>query len=154
MPRSQRIILLVLAAVVVLVAVLVIPALTESGNESDGVVERTVTQTVPADTSGTTATTPTEPPKPEGPVDRTINVRDGKPRAGVVKLSYRKGETVNIVVTSDTTDEVHVHGYDITKNVSAGAKTRIRFKADAEGIFEIEMHHSAQQIASLLVNPS
>ena len=26
---------------------------------------------------------PTEPPKPEGPVDRTINVRDGKPRAGV-----------------------------------------------------------------------
>lgn len=143
--------LLLLAAAVVLIAVLVIPALTETGNEGDDVGPATVTRTV---TTGATTTTVTEPPERGRPTVRTINVRGGKPRAGVQKLSYRKGQTVNVVITSDTADEVHVHGYDIYTDVPAGGRARVRFKADAAGIFEIEMHGSGQQIASLRVNPA
>jgi len=148
--RTQRAVLLLLAAAVMLIAVLLIPALTETGNEGDA-GPATVTRTV---TTGGKATTVAEPPKRRRPTVRTINVRGGKPRAGVVKLSYRQGQTVNLVVTSDTADEVHVHGYDITKNVPAGGRARVRFKADAAGIFEIEMHDSGEQIASLRVNPA
>jgi len=151
MTRAQRVVLLLLAAAVVLVAVLLIPALTETGNQGDDVGPATVTRTV---TIGATATTVTEPPKRKRPTARTINVRGGKPRAGIQKLSYRKGQTVNLVITSDTADEVHVHGYDIDKDVPAGGRARVRFKADAAGIFEIEMHGSGQQIASLRVNPT
>jgi len=149
--RTQRAVLLLLAAAVVLIAVLLIPALTETGNEGDDVGPATVTRTV---TTGAMTTTVTEPTKRRRPTARTIDVRGGKPRAGVVKLSYPQGQTVNLVVTSDTADEVHVHGYDITKNVPAGGRARVRFKADAAGIFEIEMHDSGEQIASLRVNPA
>jgi hypothetical protein len=151
MSRTQRVVLLLLAAVVVLIAVLLIPALTETGNEADDTGSpRTVTRTV---TTGGASTTITEAPKRRRPTARTIVVRGGKPRGGVHKLSYRQGQTVNLVITSDTADEVHVHGYDIEKEIPAGGSARVRFKADAAGIFEIELHHSEQQIASLRVNP-
>jgi len=149
MSRTQRVVLLLLAAAVLLIAVLLIPALTETGNESDDVGPATVTRTV---TTGATTTTVTEPER-RRPTARTINVRGGKPRGGVQTLRYRQGQTVNLVITSDTADEVHVHGYDITKQVAAGGRARVRFKADAAGIFEIETHHSGEQIASLRVNP-
>ena len=58
------------------------------------------------------------------------------------------------MITSDAADEIHVHGYDIYEDVPAGGRARVRFKADAAGIFEIEMHGSGQQIASLRVNPA
>lgn len=153
MPAKQRVVLLVLAAAVVLVAVFVVPALTDSDDEGDGGVQTTVTQTATTPATGTNPTTVTEQPQRERPSARTIVVRGGKPRGGVQELSYRRGQTVDLVITSDTADEVHVHGYDVTKPIPAGGRARVRFAADAEGIFEIELHGSGQQIASLRVNP-
>ena len=150
MTRAQRVVLLLLAAAVLLVAVLLIPALTETGNEGDDVGPATVTRTV---TAGETTTTVTEPPKRERPTARTINVRGGKPRAGIQKLSYRKGQTVNLVITSDTADEVHVHGYDITREVAAGGSARFDFPADLEGKYEVELEQRGTKLAELSISP-
>ena len=56
-------------------------------------------------------------------------------------------------VRSPEDEEVHIHGYDITKDVKAGQTARISFKATIDGIFEIEFEHSGTQIAELRVDP-
>ena len=48
---------------------------------------------------------------------------------------------------------MHVHGYDIEKNVPAGKTVVFSFPAKLEGVFDVESHVSEQQIAQLRVNP-
>ncbi len=45
-------------------------------------------------------------------------------------LTYNKGEQVRFKVDSDVSDEVHVHGYDIMKDVKAGGSVSFDFPAD------------------------
>jgi hypothetical protein len=91
--------------------------------------------------------------KPEKPVLATIVVRNGAPVGGVEELEYSAGEQVRFRVSSNEADEVHVHGYDIEEEVPAGGAATLSFQADLEGIFEVELHHSEEQIAELRVNP-
>ncbi|MFN8162742.1 MAG: hypothetical protein U0R26_02725 [Solirubrobacterales bacterium] len=39
---------------------------------------------------------------------------------------------------SDVSDEVHVHGYDLMKDVKAGGTVEFDFPASIEGVFEAE----------------
>jgi hypothetical protein len=80
-------------------------------------------------------------------------IKDGKPDGGIAEISVDEGETVRFKVTSPVADEVHVHGYDVEKEVPAGGTAVVAFPADIEGIFEVELHHSEEQIAELRVNP-
>lgn len=104
------------------------------------------------DRAGSGSATTTESTEAE-PAIGTIVVRDGKPVGGVQELEYDAGEEVRFRVRSDAADEVHVHGYDVSREVPAGASATISFAADIEGIFEVEMHSSEEQIAELRVNP-
>ena len=54
---------------------------------------------------------------------------------------------------SDVSDEVHVHGYDLMKDVEAGQTVTFSFPADITGIFEIELEGAGKQIAELRVDP-
>jgi hypothetical protein len=56
-------------------------------------------------------------------------------------------------VSSDTADEVHVHGYDLKKDVAAGGTVSFAFRADIDGIFEVELENSGIQLAQLRVDP-
>ena len=47
----------------------------------------------------------------------TITIENGKPVGGIAQLTYNKGEQVRFKVDSDVSDEVHMHGYDIMKDV-------------------------------------
>ena len=49
--------------------------------------------------------------------------------------------------------QVHLHGYDISRDVKPGSRARFSFEANAEGIFEVELHGSGTQIAELVVEP-
>jgi len=84
---------------------------------------------------------------------RAIRVSGGQPVGGVSTISVHKGEPVLLVVTSDVRDEVHVHGYDLHKDVSPGGTVRFAFRATIDGVFEIELEKRATQIASLQVQP-
>src|SRR5215207_6478536 len=58
-------------------------------------------------------------------------------RAGrVAKLRVDRGETVRFRARSDVPEEIHVHGYDLTKDVEPGKPVSMSFKADITGIFE------------------
>jgi hypothetical protein len=69
-----------------------------------------------------------------------IVIRDEAPVGGVARIKASKGDVVRLVVKSDKGDEIHLHGYDIEKKAAPGMPARFRFKADVEGVFEIESH--------------
>lgn len=88
-----------------------------------------------------------------GRVPTVVVGRDGKPVGGVAHLTYRHGQTVHFLVRSAVADEVHVHGYDVMKDVKAGGTVGFEFPADIEGIFEAELEGRGEQIAELEVEP-
>jgi hypothetical protein len=98
----------------------------------------------PAETKGTTK----------------IAFKDGAPVGGVRDIEISKGDPVRIQVTPDVPAEVHVHGYEIEKDVKPGETAKFDFPATAEGVFEVEVHHlihgeeqEGVQVAKLTVNP-
>lgn len=82
-----------------------------------------------------------------------IVVRDGEPVGGVKRLEYSAGDEIRFTVESDAAEEIHVHGYDIAKEVPAGGSVSFAIPADIEGIFEVELEELGVQIAELRVNP-
>ena len=112
------------------------------------------------DASATTATetTTTEPPtttttepEVEKPTVVSIVVVNGAPEGGIVRESVDKGDRVVLAVTSDVADEVHLHGYDISRDVQAGGTVRIAFRATLPGRFEVELEGRGIQIGDLTV---
>ena len=83
----------------------------------------------------------------------TITIERGKPVGGIAQLTYNKGEEVRFKVDSDVSDEVHMHGYDIMKDVKAGGSVSFDFPATIEGVFEAELEGRKEQILELTVNP-
>jgi hypothetical protein len=83
----------------------------------------------------------------------TIVIENGKPVGGIAQLTYNKGERVRFKVDSDVGDEVHMHGYDIMKDVKAGGSVSFDFPATIEGVFEAELEGRKEQILELTVNP-
>jgi hypothetical protein len=100
----------------------------------------TNTKTSPS-TRGTSAKTP------------VIVVEHGKPVGGVRDLTYNEGERIRFEVRSDVSDEIHVHGYGLMKDVKAGGSVEFDFRATIEGIFEAELEGRGEEIAQLTVNP-
>jgi FtsP/CotA-like multicopper oxidase with cupredoxin domain len=148
--RTQRLSFLAVAVVIAIVAVVL---LASSGGD-DEEPAATGAQSTATPTPGTdeepaateTATpAPTATPKPEPPLLQT-----GK----VTKLRFKQGETVRFRVASPGGDQIHVHGYDIEKEIPAGKVVTVSFPADITGIFEIEFHGTAEQIGQLRVDPA
>ena len=83
----------------------------------------------------------------------TVRVVNAKPEGGVKKLEFKKGDQVNFKVVSDTADEIHVHGYDLMKDVEKGGSVSFSFKGTIDGRFVVELEDHKQQIAELDVTP-
>jgi hypothetical protein len=136
-----------LAAVAAVVVLFVVLA---GGDDDGGGGGATTTQ---AQATGTTGPAEPDEPKPAEPAVERIVVEGGKPRGGVKRLSFDRGDRIRFVVRSDVADEVHVHGYDISRDVPAGGSVRFSFPARLEGVFEVELEGRHEQIAELRVNP-
>jgi hypothetical protein len=90
---------------------------------------------------------------PAEPAPVTITVQNAKPVGGIKRLEYVSGERVRLRVRSDVADEVHIHGYDLSRDVRAGGTVSFSFPAKLEGVFEIELESRKEQIAELRVKP-
>ena len=127
-------------------------ALASCGGDEDATdttTEATQTQTT---TQTTTQPTTTEP-EPEQPIVVRVRVVNGAPKGGIVRKAVKKGDRVVVVVTSDVADHVHLHGYDVFRDVAVGGTARIRFRAALPGRFEVELENRGVQIADLTVEP-
>lgn len=106
------------------------------------------TATVPGDT------TPDTPSEPANPI-RIIRVmfRDGQVVGGIQRATLVKGERAALVVDADVPDEIHLHGYDVSKDVAPGKRARFLFKATLVGRFKVELEQRRLQIAEIEVEP-
>ncbi len=145
MTRGQRFTFLGIAVVIAVVAVILLAGGgDETGKASKSASTATPTPTTSASDGEETAT-PTPTPTPKPPPLLT---------AGKVKtITFDQGDTVRFRVRSDTAEEIHVHGYDITKEVEPNKTETVSFKGSITGIFEIEFHGSGTQIGELKVEP-
>jgi ABC-type glycerol-3-phosphate transport system substrate-binding protein len=109
--------------------------------------------TTTTDTTTTTTTSETTTTAAAKPVEVTIVVENGAPKGGIVRQTVSQGDDVVLVVTSDVADEIHLHGYDRSKDVPAGGTIRLPFTATLPGRFEVELEQRGVQIADLTVNP-
>ena len=152
MTGRQRIVLLLIAAVV-LVGGIALAA--SSGGEDDG--DRAGTTTAPpAGTApaGSPAETQEEPPPAPKPRVESIRMRGRAPVGEPKTFEYERGDTIRLRFTSDVAEEVHIHGFDEYIDVPAGGTPKMaRFKADLEGIFEVESHGSGEILAKLEIRP-
>ena len=70
---------------------------------------------------------------------------------GVQRHRIDGRDTVTITVRGDTTDELHIHGYDLLVAFAPGRPGTISFEADIPGIFEVETHHHGDLVMELEV---
>jgi len=141
MSRAQRLTFLGIAAIIAVTAVIV---LSGGGGETDKAADATATPTATpsATASGTAEATATPTPKP--PL-----LLAGSERT----LSFDQGDTVRFRVRHDAAEEVHIHGYDIKKDLAANETANVSFDASIPGIFEIELEHSGTPLGRLKVEP-
>lgn len=110
------------------------------------------TPTEPTHTPSATPV-PTPEPTPTADVGTTIEVEvaGGKPVDGVQRHRIDPRDTVTIIVTGDTTDELHIHGYDLVVPFAPDQPGTITFEANIPGIFEVETHHHGDLVMELQV---
>lgn len=148
--RDVRLLIGLGAAVALVVLFLVFRP---GGGDDDGQAATTTTaETTITESNGATTTEAVTTTAPKA-VQVVVRVRGGKPVDGIVRAQARKGDPVVVLVGSDVSDEVHIHGYDLSGGVAPGEPFRIRFDATLTGRFEIELEQRGQQIAQLTVLP-
>ena len=111
-------------------------------------------------TVASTTTTSAEPTSTEEPTTTTAGFSGTLIEAKVTgdqvdtasrRVRVSRGEKVRIQVEADHAEEVHVHGYDLKKDVAPGEPAVIEFTADAPGVFEVELEEAALKLFELQV---
>ena len=82
----------------------------------------------------------------------TVEVVGGAPVGGHQRVEVDLGSVVALMFTSDTAEEVHVHGYDILRAVSDGHPTHFAFTAAIPGVFEVELEGSGRLLLQLEIS--
>jgi len=95
----------------------------------------------------------TAPLPAEGRTTVELTVHHGRLVAGPAVIKLKQGDQVTLRVTSDTNDDLHVHGYDLHLNLIAGQPAQLSFTADHSGRFEYELHHAHTDLGAFEVYP-
>jgi hypothetical protein len=126
------------------VAVALFVFLQDSSDDSEDSGETTATEEI------------SSPEQPAEPPREVIQMRGGEVVGGAPNLTYVKGDRIRITVELDEPQEdVHIHGYDI-EVLNPQTSADFDFKADIEGIFELEAHGPSGDVAlaEIRVEPS
>src|SRR5215210_4938895 len=140
MSRNQRIGLIVAAVVFAVVAFVIASPSGDDDGGSDGAAQTTGSSTQAESETNADATEQPHETVPPEPALTRIEIRGGEVVGGPAEIKVTKGDDVRIVVSSDAADKIHLHGYDIEKEVDAGQPADFKLTADVEGIFELESH--------------
>lgn len=119
--------------------------------------QTTTTTGTPSSTTTTTptVTVPSSPPTTEPAFDGTVIeiTVTGETVSSGGRISVPQGSPVRLVVNADSSDEVHLHGYDLTALVEPDSPAVIEFVADIPGVFEIEFEGSGLKLGDIEVSP-
>jgi hypothetical protein len=146
MDQRVRTGLLVAAAAVVAVVLFLV---LRPGDDEESAAPTTSTTA----TTATTTTTPTTTAARHQVQLVRIVYQGGRVIGGIRQVSLERGDRLALVVASSVSDHVHVHGYDLMRDVAPGRPARITFRATVAGRFEVELEDRKVQIAELDVRP-
>ena len=145
-------ILLVAGAVVAAVVLFLVLRPDDNDGSSAGTTTTAAPQTTSTTATTTAPTTTAEPPQPQ--TTRVgIAIRNGRVLGGIRHITMERNALVELVVIADVSDHVHLHGYDIMRDVAPGAPARLPFRASTPGRFEVELEDRKLQIAEVTVEP-
>ena len=82
----------------------------------------------------------------------SLTVAHGKVTGDTGRVKVALGTRVRITVTSDVADEIHVHTYDLTQEISANQPGSVEFVADKPGIIEVELEHAKLPLTHLAIS--
>jgi hypothetical protein len=135
------------------VALVVLFLVLRPDDESEG------TSPTPSRPTGTETSSPSDSVSPtssgsEAPERTVIEVtyRDGAVQ-GPTSFTVTQGERVRVVVHADVSDEVHIHGYDLSADVTPQEAARIDFVANAAGEYEVELEGAGEPLFELEIVP-
>jgi len=112
----------------------------------------TADATTPGTSGSPRSPTPDGQPSPR----RDVVVVEATVSGGAVQTDGERvevglGKTVRLVILSDANDELHVHGYELKRPVTAGEELTLEFVADIPGVFEVEMEETGLHLFELRV---
>jgi plastocyanin len=111
----------------------------------------TTSAATPAD-SATPAATAQPAPADNGKVVE-LKVQHGRLVFGPELIKLTEGDKITLRVTSDTDDEMHLHGYNLHLNLTAGQTGELSLTANRSGRFEYELHHAHTALGVIEVYP-
>lgn len=80
-----------------------------------------------------------------------VRVAGGKVETAERRVTVSRGDRVRVQVSSDVADEVHVHGFDLSKQVGPGAPATVEFTANLPGVWEVELENAKRKLFDLAV---
>jgi hypothetical protein len=127
------------------------------GGNNSSAAETTATDTEMSSTAETTTEMTTTTATTTAPAAQAtvipIRVVNGVPQGGIQRPTVDKGDKVVLVVRTDSGEAVHLHGYNIEKEVVPGKPVRLPFTASIAGRFEVELHPTDTLLAVIEVKP-
>jgi hypothetical protein len=148
MTRAQRLVPLLVAVVIAVIAVVVLTGGGDDEQQAASTPTRSGTPTPAGDHSSAAGKAQPATPKPK-PQPKPPLLVQGSLRT----LRFTEGQRIRFRVRARQADEVHVHGYDLMKDIEAGQTVSFSFPASITGIFEIELENAGEQLGSLRVDP-
>lgn len=98
--------------------------------------------------------TPGSQQAPTGAATFDVTISHGQVTPTNAIWQVKTGRPVSVRVTSDATDELHVHSSpDHEFEVAAAPNQMFTFTIDVPGSVEVELHHLDKTIATLQVQP-
>ena len=82
----------------------------------------------------------------------SLTVAGGKVTGDTGRIAIPLGTRVRITVTSDVADEIHVHLYDLTQQVSVGQAASVEFVADKPGVVQVELEKAKLPLTRLAIS--
>lgn len=91
---------------------------------------------------------------PAAGLDVNVTIANGQVTPTNATVAARVHQQITFHVTSDATDELHVHSTPDHKfEVAAAPNQTFQFSVDVPGNVEVELHHLDRTIATIQVQP-
>ncbi len=151
MGTGPKVALAVAAVAVAIVLLVVLRPGDEDDDEAQPTTLVTITETG-GETTTTTTTATTTAEEPDVLVRAEIVVEGGEV-SGPERVRLEEGQRLVLLVRADVVDHVHVHGYDLMRDVGPGQPARFAFRVTDPGRFDVELEDRQQPLTELVVSP-
>lgn len=93
-------------------------------------------------------------PRPTAGLDVSVTIAQGQVTPTNATLQAKVNQQITLKVTSDVTDELHVHSTPDHKfQVAAAPNQTFQFSVDVPGTVEVELHHLKRTVATIQIRP-